>query len=257
MKEYFKFLITRHFLKHFFLAIGLIIALFFLGILLLDPYTHHGISITVPDFRGKTIDEILKTLDEANLKYKVRDTVYFDDKRKGSILEQDPLPESHVKEGRVIYLTINGLTPPDVKFPDNIEGGSLRNAKNQLENRGLNSTVIPVSGQHIDYVVEARYLGNIAKGGDLIPKGSNIDLYVEKGSGGNSIPIPDFTGKTMQEVLQLIKDGELMQPIVSPHNLENDPNAIVDHQNPEPDSTNTISMFQTDPIYIYLKLKEE
>ncbi len=256
MKEYLKFLITFRFLKHFFLAIGFVIALFFGGIFLLNPYTHHGISITVPDFRGKTIDEILKTLDESNLKFKVRDTVYFDDKRKGSILEQDPLPESHVKEGRIIYLTINGLTPPNVRFPDNIDGGSLRNAKNQLENRGLNDLVIPVNGQHLDYVVEARYLGNIMKGGDLLPKGSTVELYVEKGNGGNTIQIPDFTGKTMQEVLQLIKDSELSPPIISPHNLENDPNAIVDHQNPEPDSTGTTTMYQTDPIYIYLKIKE-
>ena len=170
MKEYLKFLISKQFLKHLFLAICIVILFFFLSVLLLKPYTHHGIAITVPDFRGKTIDEILKTLEESNLKYKVRDTVYFDDKRKGSILEQDPLPESHVKEGRVIYLTINGMNPPDVKFPVSIEGGSLRNAKNQLANRGLIANVIPVNGQHIDFVVEAKYNGVVMKAGDLLPK---------------------------------------------------------------------------------------
>lgn len=256
MKEYLKFLITRQFLKHFFLAIGAVIAILFLGILLLGPYTHHGIAITVPDFRGKTIDEILKTLEESNLKYKVRDTVFFDNKRKGSILEQDPLPESHVKEGRVIYLTINADNPPNVKFPDGIEG-SLRNAQNQLENRGLNSVVIPIAGQHNDYVVQAKYNGNIMKPGDLLPKGSTVELFVERGNGGNSIAIPDFVGKTMQEVLQMVKDQELSPPIVSPLNLENDPNAIVERQKPEPDSTGMVTMYQTDPIYIYLKLKDK
>ncbi len=256
MKEYLQFLISRQFLKHFFLAIGLVIVFFALSILLLKPYTHHGIAITVPDFRGKTVDEILKTLEETNLKYKIRDTVFFDDKRKGCILEQDPLPESHVKEGRVIYLTLNGMNPPNVKFPDNIIEGSLRNAKNQLANRGLNSNVIAVNGQHIDFVVEVKYQDKVILPGELIPKGSTVDLYVEKGDGGNVIPIPDFVGNTMQEVLQIVKDASLSPPIVSPHSLENDPNAIVEWQKPEADSTGISTMNQTDPIYIHLKLKE-
>ncbi len=238
---------------HVVLAIGLVILVFFGGI---KPYTHHGIAITVPDFRGKTPDEILKTLEEKNLNYKIRDTVYFDDKRKGCILEQDPQPESHVKEGRVIYFTINGLTPPNVKFPDNIIGGSLRNAKTQLENRGLNANTIPVNGPHQDYVTEAKYDGKTIAPGDLIPKGSVIDLSVETGYDSDPIPIPDFIGKGMIEVLQIIKENNLSLPIVHPANLQNDPNAVVERQKPEPDSTGMANMNRTDQIYLYLKLKD-
>jgi beta-lactam-binding protein with PASTA domain len=255
MKEYLKFLISKQFLKHLGLAVALIIGVFFLWIFMLQFYTHHGIAITVPDFRGKTVDEILKVLEDKNLKYKVRDTVYYDDKRKGCILEQDPQPESHVKEGRVIYFTINGLTPPNVKFPDNIEG-SLRNAKTQLENRGLNVNAIYVDGPHQDYVVSASFDGHDVKAGDLIPKGSTIDLTVMKGFGGNSIEIPDFIGKTMDEVLQIIKEQNLSIPVFKPEHLKNDPNAIVEKQVPEADTTGNAKMNQNDPIYIYLKLKD-
>ncbi len=257
MKEFFKFLVSRQFLKHFLLAIALLILFFFGGIYSLKWYTHHNISITVPELRGKTIEEILKTLEDANLKYKVRDTVYFEDKRKLVILEQDPLPESHVKEGRVIYLTINGATPPNVKFTENILEYSLRNAKNQLENRGIKVNVIPVSGPHDGYVVEARYNGNVLKPGDLIPKGSTIDLYVQKGLGGETIPIPDFIGLTVQEVLQIVKEDSLAIPIFTPRDLENEPNSVVYKQIPEPDSTGMVKMYKTEPISLFLKHKDD
>jgi beta-lactam-binding protein with PASTA domain len=257
MKEYLKFLISRQFLKHFALAVIVLIAFFFGGIFLLGPYTHHGIAITVPDFRGKTVDEALRILEESNLTYKIRDTVYFDDKRKLSILEQDPLPESHVKEGRVIYFTINGPTPPNVKFPENIIEASLRNAKTQLESRGLKVNVIPMEGQHVGLVVEAKYLDQPLKPGDLVPKGSTVDLYVVMGVGGRSIPVPNFVGLTMQQVLEIVRRDTLSAPIVSPANLENDPNAIVDHQKPEPDSTGIIKIYLTEPIYIWLKTRDD
>ena len=209
----------------------------------------------MPDFRGKTTDEILKVLEEKNLNYKIRDTVYFDDKRKGSILEQDPLPESHVKEGRVIYFTINGLTPPNVKFPE-ITESSLRNARTQLENRGLNINLIYIDGPHRDFVVSASFEGRDIKAGDLIPKGSTVDITLMKGFGGNSVSIPDFMGKTMEEVLQIIQEQNLAIPIFKPESLKNEPNVIVEKQIPAPDSTGNAIMNQNEPIYIFLKVRD-
>ncbi len=256
MKEYFKFLISKRFLLNLCLAIAAIIGVFFLWIFSLQFYTHHGIAITVPDFRGKTINEILAVLEEKNLKYKVRDTVYFDEKRRGSILEQDPQPDSHVKEGRVIYFTINGLTPPNVKFPE-LGESSVRNAKSQLENRGLNVNIIYIDGPHQGYVVKAEFDSHEVKAGELIPKGSTIDLTVMKGFGGNSIEIPNFIGKTVDEVLQRIKYDNLAIPVFKPEELQNERNAIVEKQVPEADSTGLIKMNQNDRIYIYLKIKDE
>lgn len=256
MKEFLRFLFTRRFLLHLGAAVLLVVALFFLWIFSLNWYTHHNMSITVPDFKGKTVDEVLKLLEEKNLKYKIRDTVYFDDKRKGSILDQDPMPESHVKEGRIIYFTINGMTPPDIKFPDkeSIEG-SLRNAKAQLESRGFNVNAIYTSGPHRDYVYRAVYDGQDVVPGQLIPKGSTIDLYVESGMNNASISVPDLTGKSVSEALQIIKDNNLSLGSVKPADLENDPDAVVEKQIPAYDSTATMN--QGDPIYIYLKRKDD
>ena len=254
MKEFLRFLFTRRFLLHLGAAVLLVVALFFLWIFSLNWYTHHNMSITVPDFKGKTVDEILKILDEKNLKYKIRDTVYFDDKRKGSILDQDPLPDSHVKEGRIIYFTINGMTPPDIKFPESIEG-SLRNARAQLESRGFNVNPIYTSGPHRDYVYRASYDGKDVTPGQLIPKGSTIDLYVESGMNGSSVSVPDLSGKSVAEALQIIKDNNLTLGSVKPADLENDPDAVVDKQIPAFDSTATMN--QGDPIYLYLKRKDD
>jgi beta-lactam-binding protein with PASTA domain len=254
MKDFFRFLFSWKFLIHLGLAVLVVIGIFFLWTWMLGWYTNHGMSITVPDFRGKTVDESLRTLEEKNLKYLVRDTVFFDNKRKGSILEQDPLPESHVKEGRVIYFTINGSTPPNIKFPDGLEG-SLRNWTTQLESKGFQVNANYIPGPDKDYVVRAVYRGKEVQPGQLIPKGSTIDLDVESGYKNDPVRIPYLVGLTVQEALQKIKENNLTLGSVRPPGLENDPKAYVDKQIPVYDSSATMN--QGDPVYLYLKLRNE
>src|SRR5690554_4877805 len=88
------------------------LALLFLGIYLgLKWYTKHGVSIAVPEVKGMHINDAVKTLKKADLEYSI-DHVYQLDVQPGLVIEQDPDPQSHVKTGRTIYLTIITETPP-------------------------------------------------------------------------------------------------------------------------------------------------
>ncbi|NBN99598.1 MAG: PASTA domain-containing protein, partial [Flavobacteriia bacterium] len=90
-----------------FAIVVLIVLIFTIISLVLNSYTRHGESLTVPDIKGIHIKDAITILEQKKLRYEVIDSLYFDDKPKLSILEQNPQPQSKVKEGRIIYLTIN------------------------------------------------------------------------------------------------------------------------------------------------------
>ena len=107
----FSFIKSIHFWKHLALIIlaGLIIiwiTLFFLRL-----YTFHGQSIEVPNFSGKTMEEIQIMRESRHYNFTIVDSVYDNSKTPGSVVSQLPLPGSHVKKGRTIYLTIIAFTP--------------------------------------------------------------------------------------------------------------------------------------------------
>src|SRR4029078_11341463 len=82
-----------------------IILIFTITSLTLNSYTRHGESLTVPDIKGMKIQDAERVLGEKKLRFVITDSLYFPDKPTSSVLEQNPVPQSKVKEGRVVYLT--------------------------------------------------------------------------------------------------------------------------------------------------------
>ena len=111
------------FLKSRTFVINLVILLVFLLIVFggvsswMSSFTHHGESISVPDLRGQKMERMPAFLADKHLQFKVIDSLFDLEKNPGTVLEQDPAPNSKVKEGRTIYLTVNAQHPPDVKMP--------------------------------------------------------------------------------------------------------------------------------------------
>src|SRR5688572_26971203 len=100
------FLKSKIFLFNLIAATLLIGTCFFVLYNWLNSYTHHGESITVPDLRGMTQEKLEHFLENKHLQYKVVDSLFETKKAPGTILEQDPAPDSKVKENRTIYLTV-------------------------------------------------------------------------------------------------------------------------------------------------------
>ena len=122
--------------------INLLLALVFVGAVLgitysyLDHYTHHGESISVPDLRGLKKDRLDSFVKDKHLHYAIVDSIFELDKPPGTIVDQDPAPDSKVKEDRTIYLTVNASLPPKIKMPDLIDV-SYRQAEAILQTFGL------------------------------------------------------------------------------------------------------------------------
>ncbi|MBL7843209.1 MAG: PASTA domain-containing protein [Cyclobacteriaceae bacterium] len=178
-------------------VVGLILLLFYFYVYL-PSATNHGETITVPSVEGLNISELEDFLVKRNLRYEVNDSSYTDDYPPLTVLRQFPAAGAKVKENRVIYISINRVTPPTVPLP-NLVDGSLINAEAVLRGNELKRGRIQlVRGPFLNLVKEMRFEGEKIAPGTRIPKGSIIDLLVEDG-GSNTVPAPDVRGYTLED----------------------------------------------------------
>ena len=164
----------------------------------LPSATNHGETITVPSIEGLHLSDLDDFLGKRNLRYDINDSTYSDDYPPLTVLRQFPVAGSKIKEHRVIYISLNRVTPPTVPVP-NLVDGSLINAEAVLRGNELKrGRVQLVRGPFLNLVREMHFAGEKIEPGTRIPKGSVIDLVVEDG-GSNTIPVPDVMGYTLED----------------------------------------------------------
>lgn len=180
-----KFLTSKAFFIQLAIALGIIIVLVFVMMKWLSYTTNHGEEITVPDLSKLSVELAEEKLNALDLEYILLDTTEFDNKYpKFSVVKQDPIAGSKVKEGRKIYIKINSDSYRDIIMPNLVEQ-TLRQAEPTLKALGLElgtKTYKPYLGK--DMVLEMRYKGKLLKEGDKIPKASKIDLVLGDGKVG-------------------------------------------------------------------------
>jgi beta-lactam-binding protein with PASTA domain len=145
--------------------------------------TFHGQEYELPNFTGFDMEQIEQFKEEENIydyKFMVIDSSFVPDKKGGTVLMQDPAPESKVKKGRKIYLSVTAVSMPNVEMP-NLVDLSLRQADNMLHSNNLKlGQVIYKASKYPNAVLEQRYKGRIIAAGSLIPYQSKITLIVGK-----------------------------------------------------------------------------
>lgn len=184
----------------------IIVAVFLLvcytALLAVDIFTMHGKEKFVPDVRQLSFEQAVAKLEQADLKWKVADSLYNDQYLPGAVIEQSPKGDSKVKSIRTVYLTINALYPKMVDMPD-VVGRSIRDAMSALQNKKFkvikeervasenkdlvldvsvnNRKVSPGTPVAINAVVKLTVGdGSIS---DLVPEPSQSDSIIESGSG--------------------------------------------------------------------------
>ncbi|MCU0422312.1 MAG: PASTA domain-containing protein [Bacteroidia bacterium] len=216
------------------LAMLISVTLLVTGIsLVLKSYTRHGDSLEVPDLKGVKIEDAIRLLEEQHLRYQIIDSLYFEDKPALSILEQNPVATSKVKEGRIIYLTINTNKAPLVTMP-NIQDVSLRQAESILANAGLKVTsTIYKPDLAKDVVLDVLYMNSSIVAGRKIAKGTGLTLVLGDGLGGESTELPDLTGLTLDEANNLLNTSSLsLGSVVYLGAISDSASAVVVRQNP-------------------------
>lgn len=169
MSKFFKYLATPEFRKQAIIAFTVLTIFLFILFFSLRYYTRHGEGKPVPNFRGLNIEKAIEILEEQGFRYQI-DSVFIMDKPAGMVTEQDPEPNTNVKDNRMIYLTIVSSQTPDVNFPD-IENKTFVEVKAMLNNYGLKvGDTIYKPDIARDVVLSFTYAGQKLSVGQKIPR---------------------------------------------------------------------------------------
>jgi beta-lactam-binding protein with PASTA domain len=189
-----------------FVGINILLAMFIgiciiVGLVLwLRAYTQHGVEVQVEDVRGMLVMEAEPVLSANGLRLEVVDSTYSDKVPFGTIVEQDPKPESHAKHGRAVYVTINASTKRQIIMP-NLQDMSYRQAETTLRGLGLvvDSFYIYEPSEFRDLVLDVKLDTVSLYPGDKVPVGSKVQLVVGYGKGTEYVRIPGLVGLTLKE----------------------------------------------------------
>lgn len=169
----------------------------------LKLYTRHGKAVLVPDVKAMALPDALRILDREGFRYDIIDSLFVDEAVPGTIVEQTPAGGSKVKEGRIVYLSINAYSPRMITCPK-VADMSMRQALSTLESRGLTDIKVQeVPSEYPDLALGLQYRGETLEAGDKIPAGSTVTLLV-----GNGMP-ETYSDSTFEETPQTAEEAPL------------------------------------------------
>jgi len=243
MSKFIDYLKTKSFRNNILAAVITVVVLLLIAFFSLRYYTKHGEGLNVPMVKGLSFEEAVKKLEDAGLKYEV-DSVFIMDQPAGIVIDQDPDPNTFVKDNRTIYLTINAGKTPNTKFPD-IAFKTLREAQAIIESARLklgDTTYKPDVSR--DVVLEASFGGQEIKAGDIIPVGSRINLVLGDGRGNEQVDVPQLLGLTIDEAKFSLKGSMLsLGTILYEGQITDSANATITKQDPMPtDSVSKVAL---------------
>ncbi|MCX2762481.1 PASTA domain-containing protein [Aquimarina muelleri] len=185
IRNLFKFVYSKLFLIQLVIAVAMIAILSYVTLEWLDGTTNHNQRIVVPSLSKKTLDEVGKVLEEKELRYEVQDSANFNpDFPRYSVIEQNPIAGSEVKENRKIYVTLNPSGYRKIEVPDVVQR-TKRQAEPKLIALGFKiGTVTYQPNIAKDMVLELRHKGKRLKPGTKLMKTSTIDLVLGDGQQG-------------------------------------------------------------------------
>lgn len=180
--------------------VGLVVTTGFF-FLYLPNITNHDQTLTVPNLEGMNYEQLDEFLGKRDLRFEVSDSAYSSEYPPLTVLKQYPKAGALVKEDRKIYVTVKAKEPRKVKIPDDLVGRSLKNAELILTSYGLKRGKITYKPDlAANAVLEIWHDGEEIKAGDIVKKGSAIDLIVGDGYGNREFTIGNFVGKEIEDV---------------------------------------------------------
>lgn len=204
---------------------GLFIAIMLMNFVVMPWYVRHDTLVKVPSVVGLSYEEAVKKLDDAGLEGLQGDIRYDPSKPIGTVVDQNPLSDQVVKDGRRIYLIISG--GEQLYDVPNLVGRTLREAKFILNQRNLEV-------QEVEYKPSVQYptgivLTQIESAGSKVKKGTKIGVIVSTGMESGDIKVPDIIGKNIEEAKKLLAANKLTVGKISFQPSTNVPvNSVID-----------------------------
>ena len=191
---FFSFLKNKTFYFHFVLASFTTILLFFAWLKYIDYETGHGEEFPLKNYQSVDVHDLESLSEQDNITFVIIDSVYTDSVDKGTVFTQDPLPNTFVKEGRKIYLTINSQNTQKFFVPDVFNKSEREAVVNLTENFRVNLIKNKNYSEESSVVTSLKVGGVEIFAGQELLKGTMITVIFGNGRNMNIIPVPDLTG---------------------------------------------------------------
>lgn len=187
------------------LAIG-IVGYILIDKIILPIYTHQDVFIAVPQVINMSYEQAEQALFERGLEVEKIVQRFNPILPRDIVVDQNPPPNTSVKPGRFIYLTVNSGEQRMVRIPA-LEGLPLREAINRLRAIGiLVEETLPDS-------IPAQYRNTVTRQdpppGDSLAEESSVTLWYSTGLGTNYVSVPDITYLTVAEAQQILSETGL------------------------------------------------
>ena len=194
MNNFFVKLIKNPYVLNLLLAVVVACGLIYGTLKWLDKYTRHNEAVVVQDVKGLRVEEAAEFFKNNNLRYNVIDSVFSKDVSPGAIVELVPSAGSKVKEGRIVFITVNAMTSQMATIPE-VEDLSFRQAYALLRARGFENVEIEyVPGDFKDLAVSVDLRGRTLNKGEHVPLTAPLVLKV---SSGEAEILPEDSLSTM------------------------------------------------------------
>ena len=249
-----QFLTSRVFFRHIIFAIVVFAVLLFVVMKGLKIYTHHGQSYPVPDFAGMNVKEAENLAIQNNFRVEILDSVYVNTVPPGSVVDQVPEAGFHVKENRLIYITINSTQPEQVQIPK-LTDISFRQAKVLIENGGLSiGTISYEPSEFNDLVLRVQIDSTDIAPGMKVVKGTSVDLIIGRNQGNTATPLPLVKGLNIEEAENTLINAMLNPGVIiydeTILNAEDSLNAKIWQQRPDPRTNPSVNLGTTIDLWV-------
>lgn len=240
--------------KTFFINLGIYLVVLFIIIFVankwLDNTTLHGETIKVPDFKNLKITELENFIADKDVKYEVIDSIYDPKIAKGIVVRQEPEAGADVKQNRTIFLYVTSVMPPRIEMPKLVDR-SLRQATAMITSYGLRLGKIDFKpDQCANCVLEQLVKGKKIEPGELIEKGTVIQLIVGKGLGDEEVGVPCLLGLSKKEALEKLSENSLAIGAVNYDNPKDSLASKVYKQTPSCGKETSVNMGATVDIFL-------
>ena len=157
---------------------------------IMPKYIRHGDVHYMVNVIGKSLKYSQKILISEGYKSLISDTLYTAKFQPGTIVDQYPLPNTRVKQGRTVRLKV---AQPEKMVPiPELIGMSLRSAELALNQNGL--AVDTVYKEYNSDVPSGNVTWQYPKGGDLLNRGMGIHMTISLGVPPNFFQVPNVFG---------------------------------------------------------------
>lgn len=155
-------------------------------------------QVSVPDLKGQTSEEAMRTLSSYGLNGQEGDSTFSDNVKEGCVASQDQPAGSSLNKGDTVVFHLS-KGAENVSVP-NVVGATVSNAENSLKNAGFK---VNTSYRYSSSTPEGRVISQDPSG--TAPKGSTVTIAISNGP--EEAQVPNVSGESEADATSTLKNA--------------------------------------------------